>query len=193
MQKSTGKELAVRKNEWAGLLKETLEHHRECEAARGAVTKSQDLSMFHAWQAGIRLNKIKAIVGRGNWQTWIEENFSASIDTAQIYMRIDNQNPEQREIKNPKTEHVRFLEFDTIRKYAIGFAPEKDQPVHKGNAKFGRSVSFLNITNEFDRLEYRHTSGLQMVDFEEAREETKRLYLWLRWSHGDSEENPWLV
>ena len=108
-------------------------------------------------------------------------------------MRIDNQNPKMRDVKNPNTAHVRYLEFDTIRKYAIGFVPEKDQPEHKGNQKFSRSVSFLNVVNEFDRLEYRQTNGLQLVDFDEAREETKRLYLFLKWLQGESEENPWLV
>ncbi len=197
MQKSSGKELAIRKNEMAGLLKETLEHHKLCEAARGDAEEKKKSAMFHAWQAGIRLNKMKSLVGHGNWQDWLEENFckprGVEYRTAALYMKIDNDNLELRDVKKPNVQRVADLKFDTIRKYAIGFVPEKDQPIHKGNIKFSRSINFDNVTNEFDRIEYRHVSGLQLVDFVEVKEGTIRLYNFLKWIHGDADENPWLV
>src|SRR5213080_1436977 len=152
MQTSAGKELAVRKTELGVLLKETLEHHRHCKAARGAVGNAQQLAMFHAWQAGIRLNRMKALVGHGSWMDWLELNFRGSRQTAELYMRIDKQNPHVRDLKKPNCQHVGNLNFDTVRKYAIGFVPAKDQPEHKGNVTFGRPISFLNIANEYARL-----------------------------------------
>jgi hypothetical protein len=195
MQKSTnGKELAVRKEEIRDLLKEAIEHHKHTEAARNAVANGQQLALFHAWQAGIRLNKMKELVGHGNWQDWVEENFCSprgvSYQTAVLYCKIDNDNAELRDAK-PNLQRVRDLKFDTIRKYAIGFVPEKDQPEHNGNIKFARLVSFLNIVNEFARLKQRHVEGLQLVDFNEAREETGELYHFLRWLHHDAQANPW--
>jgi hypothetical protein len=205
MQKSTGKELAVRKTELNALLKETLDHHKHCESARGSVGSAQQVALWHGWQAGIRLNAMKALVPPGDWLDWLDLNFcrpaDVTIRTAQIYMKIDSDNSELRDsAKTKRVSHAKpdlqllsNLKFDTVRKHAIGFVPEKDQPKHKGNVKFERLVSFLNIANEFNRLQYRHVSGLQLVDFEEAREETGELYLFLRWLHGDSVENPWSI
>ena len=83
------------------------------------------------------------------------------------------------------------LRFDTVRKYAIGFVPEKKQIKHKGNVKLEKLVSFLNIVNEYEKLKHRHTHGLQLVDFEEVREETGELLDFLLWVHNRSESNPW--
>lgn len=185
-----GKELAIR-DELRNLLKETIDHHRLCDAARAAVENAQQLAMFHAWQAGIRLNKIKALVGRGNWLPWVAANVRGiSERTVEIYLKIDNDNPELRNVK-PNPQRVADLKFDTIRKYAIGFVPEKEQPDHEGNIKFRRLVSFLNIVNEYALLRQRHVDGLQLVDFKEAREETADLYQFLRWLHGAARANPW--
>jgi hypothetical protein len=205
MQKSTnGKELAIRKEEIRDLLKEAIAHHKFCEAARGSVLSAQQIAMWHGWQTGIRLNGMKELIGSGNWQDWLDLNFcqraDVTIRTAQLYMKIDNDNAELRD-EALKTQRVApakadfqlltRLKFDTIRKYAIGFVPEKDQPEHHGNVKFPRLVSFLNIVNEFARLKQRHVEGLQLVDFNEAREETSELYHFLRWLHHDAQANPW--
>jgi hypothetical protein len=185
-----GKELAIR-DELRALVKETGDHHKHCEAARAAVANAQQLAMFHAWQAGIRLNRMKALIGHGNWQEWVAANVRGiSERTVRLYCKIDNDNPELRDVK-PNRQRVADLKFDTIRKYAIGFVPEKEQPQHAGNAKFPRLVSFLNIANEYARLKQRHIDGLQRIDFDEAREETIELYQFLRWLHGDARANPW--
>jgi hypothetical protein len=193
MQTSTS-ELTIRKSELSELLAEAVVHHNHVEAARGAAENAQQLALFHAWQAGIRLNKIKTLVGHGNWQDWLEENFCQprriTERTAQLYMKIDNDNPHLRNVK-PNLKRVSDLRFDTVRKYMIGFVPEKAQPEHAGNKKFPRLASFLNIANEYSRLKQRHIDGLQSVDFQEAREETKELYQFLRWLHSDSTINPW--
>lgn len=204
MQKSTnGKELAIRKEEIRDLLKEAIAHHKYCETARGSVLSAQQVAMWHGWQTGIRLNEMKELIGSGNWQDWLELNFCQEADvtirTAQIYMKIDSDNSELRDKAKtkrvspgkPDLQLLTRLKFDTIRKYVIGFVPEKDQPEHDGNIKFPRLVSFLNIVNEFARLKQRHVEGLQLVDFNEAREETGELYHFLRWLHHDAQANPW--
>jgi hypothetical protein len=204
MQTSTGKEMIVRKEEIGVLLNEAVESHQSCEAARRAAGKSQQIALWHGWRAGVRLNKIKSMLPSGDWLDWLDLNFcrpcDVTIRTAQIYMKIDSDNAALRQTANTKrVSHVEpdlqllsKLKFDTIRKHAIGFVPEKSQPQHQGNAKFARLVSFLNIANEYARLKQRHVDGLQLVDFDEAREETVELYQFLSWLHGHRETSPWV-
>ena len=97
MQKDTKeKSLAVRKADLENLLTEAVEHHNYVETARSAVANAQQLALFHAWQAGIRLNEMKKLVGHGNWQSWFEINFckpfGVSDRTARLYMKIDTDN-----------------------------------------------------------------------------------------------------
>jgi hypothetical protein len=190
------KSLAVRKTELKDLLSEAVEHHNHVEAARAAVANAQQLAVFHAWQAGIRLNNMKRLVGHGNWQNWCETNFckpfGISDRTARLYMKIDADNAHLRNLP-PNRQRVADLRFDTIRKYAYALIPEKAQPSNKENIKFPRFVSFLNMVNEYERLKFRHVNGLERVDFQEAKEETVELYQFLRWLHDDDSRNPWEV
>jgi hypothetical protein len=195
MQKDTKeKSLAVRKAELENLLTEAVEHHNYVEAARSAVANAQQLALFHAWQAGIRLNNMKKLVGHGNWQSWCEINFckpfGVSDRTARLCMKIDTDNAHLRN-RPPNRQRVADLKFDTIRKHAYGFIPEKAQPNKEGDIKFPRLVSFGNIINEYNRLRYRHINGLEGVDFELAKKDTVELYQFLRWLHGDTLRNPW--
>ena len=125
------KALAIRKTELTNLLTEAVEHHHHAEAARAAVANAQQLALFHAWQAGIRLNKMKALVGHGSWRDWLEGNFcnprGISYQTAALYMKIDKENAELRNL-DANIQRVRDLKFDTIGKYAYRFIPEKAQP-----------------------------------------------------------------
>ena len=188
------KALAVRKTELKNQLTEAVEHHNHVEAARSAVGNAQQVALFHAWQAGIRLNNMKKLIGHGNWQSLCEINFCSprgiSYQTAVLYMKIDKENAELRNV-DANIQRVRDLKFDTIRKYAYRFIPEKAQPSHEGNIKFPRFVSFLNIVNEYERLKFRHVNGLKRVDFQLAKKDTVELYQFLRWLHGDTSRNPW--
>jgi len=201
---STQKQITLRKkSEIKDLLKETINHHDHCEAARALVLSAQRAALWHAWQAGIRLNRMKALIGRGDWLDWLDLNFckplKISVRTAQVYMKIDMDNADLREAA--KTQRVAptqadfqllmKLKADTIRKYAFGFIPKKDEPNKDGDIRFPRSYSFLNIINEYNRVRNRHVTELEAVDFVETREDTLELYQFLQWLHGDAPNNPW--
>lgn len=201
---SPSKQTTLRKkSEIKDLLKEAIDHHGRCEAARTSVLRTQRLALWHAWQVGIRLNGTKALIRRGDWVYWLELNFckplKVSIRTAQVYMKIDSENADLRE--EAKTQRVAptdadfqlltKLKSDTIRKYAFGFVPKKHEPNKDKDIKFGRSYSFGNIINEYNRLRYRHVCGLHAVDFDGVRAGTSELYQFLQWLYGDSEQNPW--
>jgi len=192
-----------KKSELNALLNQAIDHHSQCEAARASVLDRQRVALWHAWHVGIRLNQMKALVRRGDWVDWLEMNFcqplKISIRTAQLYMKIDSDNADLRE--QAKTQRVApteadlqeltRLKFDTIRKYAFTFIPEKHKPFKDLDIKFSRLYSFINIINEYNRIRYRHVCQVHEVDFVDVREETKELYQFLRWVHGDSEQNPW--
>jgi hypothetical protein len=197
MQKITGKEI-THKSTTAQLRQEIVYHHNQFQSARSSVLSAMQIGLWHKWQCGVRLNRLKPIIGTGNWTLWVEAHLPFDERTAQRYMKIDNDNPALRSKATEMSGTEPDLQIlatlaseDTKRKHAIEFVPEKEQPEHKGNAKFGRSVSFLNIANEYARLKQRHRDGLQLVDFEEAREETIELYQFLRWLHGAIDSNPW--
>jgi hypothetical protein len=192
-----------KKSELIALLEQTREHHGQCETARASVIEGQRLALWHAWQAGIRLNEMKALISRGDWVDWLELNFcgpvKVSLRTTQLYMKIDSDNADLRD--QAKTQRVApteadfqlltRLKFATIRKYAFSFIPQKDKPYKDSDIKFPRPYSFINIINEYSRIRYRHVCQVHEVDFAGVRKETKELYQFLRWVHGDSEQNPW--
>ena len=165
------------------LLEEAVEHHMHVAAARSAVENGQQLALFHAWQSGIRLNKIKSIVGHGNWQAWVEGNVrkpqGISDRTVRLYMKIDADNPELREGKANR-QRVADLKFDTVRKYAIGFVPEKDKPELQNNATFPRLMHHLKLVNEFNRWKRRRDTGQIESNPKEERRDFKEMYDWLR-------------
>jgi hypothetical protein len=188
MQTSTREKLDIRKSEVSELRKQIIFHHeRFAEAGRSVITMMQ-AGLWHRWHAGIRLNQTKAIIGQGDWLLWIETNLPFDERTARRYMEIDNRNPNLRDRTaksdgEPDLEILAKLSEDTVRKHAVGYVPEKTQPEHKGNVKFGRLVSFINMVNEYTRLKQRHTDGLQLVNFDQAREETSELCRKLMFIH----------
>jgi hypothetical protein len=173
--------MVITKAEVSRLLTEAVAHHRHTEAARAAAASGQELALFHAWQAGIRLNQLKPIIGFGNWQTWLETNFckprKCSYQTAALYMQIDTQNEELRD-PAAKVERVTLLKFDTIRKYKLGFAPEKDKPELEGNRKFPRLLHHLKIINEINRWKRRREVGHIEKEVEEERRDFRPEVYW---------------
>lgn len=199
MRKLTGKELAVLDN----LKDEIIYHHNQFESARSSVFSAMQIGLWHKLQCGIRLIKIKAMIGFGNWTLWIESNLPFTERTAQLYMKIVNDNPEllskAKEFSGnkPDLQILTKLREDTIRKHAISFVPDKHQPIHElppgvtGNPKFPKLVHFGNIANEYSRLKQRHMDGLQEIDFDQTRWLCQELYQFLQWLYGDSKTNPW--
>jgi len=195
--------VSEKKSELNALLKQAIDHHSQCEGARASALDRQRVALWHAGQVGIRLNEMKVLIPRGDWVDWLDLNFCGplkiSLRTAQLYMKIDSDNADLREqakMQRVAPTEADFqlltrLEFDTIRKYAFTFIPEKHKPFKDFDIKFSRLYSFINIINEYNRIRYRHVCQVHEVDFVDVREETKELYQFLRWVHRDSEQNPW--
>jgi hypothetical protein len=151
--------------------------------------RMRDALMLRGWKLGGLLVQMKEIVGHGNWEKWLPASMPKlggtsgnRLANAKRCMKLfrDNQ---------PVAGKVKFT-CDSERKFMWRYIPEKQRPQLK-DPRFPRSVSFLNIANEYKRLQHRHVEGIQLVDFEEAREETVELYEFLKWLHGDSPVSPW--
>jgi hypothetical protein len=74
------------------------EHHA-CEAAVRSALK-------HAVRCGALLEEQKATVNHGGWQRWLEENFTGSVRTAQVYMRLSRNREAVEAAQAQRTAHL---------------------------------------------------------------------------------------
>jgi hypothetical protein len=158
------------------------EHH---EQARQSVQEEQQAALEWAWKSGKALNEIKPRIGHSNWTPWLSANWLSkrqhrSVRSAQCYMKID--------ADNPNAQRVADLKFDTIRKYAIGFVPEKDKPPLKGNVTFARLSCDLKFVNEWHRWKRRRDTGQIDKNLEEERRNCREMFDWMSTElYGDDE------
>ena len=61
---------------------------REIREYHAKVISSAQVTIEHAHSVGKKLKEAKDLVGHGEWKTWVTDNCSFSIRTAQNYMRI---------------------------------------------------------------------------------------------------------
>ena len=164
--------------------------------AEASVYRNVNLANYRAWELGGFLTRAKQELGHGLFIPWRNATFPKIHERkAQRCQELFANNSNATVLSDLSDRSlkkwIRELNHDSVRKFRLGYVPDKFQPKHKGNVKFARFVSFLNIVNEYNRLRNRHTEGLQLVDFEEARNETKELFHFLKWLHRESSVNPW--
>ena len=192
MQKTTEKQLAVLARRLSKEGCRLLELMNEAEAS---VYRNVNLANYRAWRFGKFLASAKAELGHGQFTIWRAATFQNVHERkAQRCQELFAKNSNATELSDFSdrsiAKWIANRDENSIRKFRLGYVPAKDQSEHKGNAKFGRLVSFLNTANEYARLKQRHLEGLQQVDFKEAREELRELYKFLQWLYGDAQENP---
>jgi len=144
-------------------------------------TGTFNLANYRAWEFGRFLYTAKHELGHGQFRQWSNATFPKIHERkAQRCQELFANNPNATLLSDFSDRSLKkwigALNRDSVRKFRLGYVPGKFQPKHKGNVKFARFVSFLNIVNEYEGLWNRHMDGLETVDFEEVREETKELY-----------------
>jgi hypothetical protein len=148
----------------------------EASATREAADKTE---LERAWQCGKELNVIKESLGHGNWLMWLNANWPELPDrTAQVYMKIDRD--------NPNAQRVADLKFDSIRKYAIAKVPKKQKVDEPGDQSFSKPENHSTVVNELARLFQRIDAGQQVVDEEELRRDFRPAYERLQRLYGDA-------
>jgi hypothetical protein len=166
------------------------------DEAESGVYRNVNLANYRAWEFGRYLARAKEQIGHGNFETWRKSAFPKVHERKiqrchQLYR--DNSKVTVLSLLNDQAldRWVRSLNLDSVRKFRLGYVPDKHQPNKGKDVKLPRLHSFLNIVNEYERLKYRHVNGLQEVDLVEAREELVEFYAFCKWLYKDSDDNPW--
>lgn len=154
------------------LTKEAKQLLTKYEAKTKELARNFDEALELAWKFGRKLNEIKATVGHGNWQLWLENNLDGMSDRhARRHMELDRD--------NPGAQSVADLSEDSVRKFRYDFVPEKQRPELPGDQKFQRTAHHLTIVNDWRQLLRRVEIGQAQLDEEEARRDMRPLLEWL--------------
>jgi len=139
------------------------EHCAQCGQELSAATMA-------AWEAGHKLNQIKALVlrktGPGGWGLWVQRHFEGTIRTAQRYMLLAKTVPQVEELKGYSLRQAYLkLGITTAGKVRIQPLPA---PVYYGN-RFRRW-----IIREGD------LAGLGQERREALRRDLRPVFEWMR-------------
>src|SRR6266568_3846005 len=134
--------------------------------AEASVYRNVNLANYRAWEFGRFLTRAKHELGHGLFIPWRNATFPKIHERkAQRCQELFANNSNATVLSDLSDRLLKkwigALNRDSVRKFRLGYVPEKFQPEHKGNAKFPRLVSFLNIVNEYERLRNRHINALQ--------------------------------
>jgi hypothetical protein len=154
------------------LLAEAKHHYAIMEGDRIRVEHGMKSSVWEAWEVGQRLNSLKPLVGNGNWMEWLEHHWTgASYRTANRCMGIYAKNPEARSVKD--------LGCDAVRKFRLGFVPEKERPELDGDERLQGVAHQLGIVNAWRKMERARELGQLKVSDDDLRRDLAPLHEWL--------------
>jgi hypothetical protein len=152
----------------------------ELDAIGQDVESKLTVAMDRAWRLGRALASIKAVVGHGNWLVWLDANLAISSRHAQRHMELATANPE--------AECVGELSVESVRKFRLGYVPEKAKPELPGDATLPRVCHHLTLLNDWRRFTRRVEIGQVNLDAEEARRDLAPLFEWLCELYGRTRE-----
>jgi hypothetical protein len=131
-----------------------------------------DNAVDRAWEFGKRLNRLKGIVGHGNWAKWREDSFPGLDDRkAQSCQALDRDNPNARNSAD--------LNKESIRKFRYGYVPVKERKALKGDKTFARPSHHSSVVVECNKLAQRIDAGQYAADKAELRRDFRAFYEWL--------------
>jgi hypothetical protein len=145
------------------------------------LEKQLTLALERAWRLGQKLLSIKALVGHGNWLTWLEANLTIGPRHAQRHMELAASNLEADQVKE--------LSAESVRKFRLRYVPDKERPQLEGDQSLPRVCHHLTIVNDFRRFQRRVEIGQAALDPSEAKRDLKPLFLWLCDLYGFKGEN----
>jgi len=135
------------------LANEARQLHSAAEAERQGVEAGMLRGIERAWQCGKRLNALKAIVGRGHWLLWLENNLPEIPErTARAWMQIDRD--------NPSAACAADLSLSSRRKYSVRYVTAKERPLLPGDQKINPVAHPLTFVNHFAKWDQRAKAGL---------------------------------
>ena len=72
------------------------------------------------------------------------------------------------------------MKFDTVRKHAYSYVPEKDRPKLEDRHKIPRLMHHLTVVNEFSKWQRQRSIGLIQANPTEERRDFQPMFDWLR-------------
>ncbi|HEY3898944.1 MAG TPA: DUF3102 domain-containing protein [Chthoniobacter sp.] len=157
--------------ELTALREESLALIVELDAIGRDIESKLGIALDKAWQLGKRLVRQKEILGHGKWLLWVESNLPISDRHARRYKELAE--------ANPRATCVGDLSEDSVRKFRLGFVPEKDRPKLVGDRALPRAFHHLTLLNDWRRLERRLEIGQAQLDQEAAKKDLWPMFEWL--------------
>lgn len=139
-------------------------------------------AMDKAWRLGRALCGIKNLVGHGNWLVWLEANLPISQRHAQRHMELA--------ASNPDAQSVADLSQESVRKFRLGYVPEKEHHALEGDKTLPRVCHHLTLLNDWRRWQRRVEIGQAAVDQDEAKRDLAPLARWICELYGIKAEIP---
>jgi hypothetical protein len=133
----------------------------------GKLSEALDL----AWRVGLNLLAKKESVGHGKWLIWVEANLPIGERHARRYMELASQNTAAKTVDD--------LSEDSVRKFRLGYVPEKERGELPGDQTIPRVHHHLAIVNDFRKLQRRVEIGQAQLNQAEAKRDLWPVFEWM--------------
>jgi hypothetical protein len=166
------------------LTREAKARYAAMNEAEASVYRNVNLSNYYAWLFGKFLHRAKDTLGHGSFSVWRSETFPRLHERKaqrcqELYARNSNATELTDLSERALEKFISTLSDDSVRKYRLGYIPEKDRPQQKGDKKFGRPTHYSSVLGECNKLQQRIEAGQSRDDREEMRCEFAPFFTWL--------------
>ena len=162
--------------ELAGLKQAALALIQELDGIGMEIEDRLGVALERAWRLGVKLLRAKELLGHGKWMLWVENNLPISDRHARRHMELAQ--------SNPQAKSVAELSEESVRKFRLGYVPEKERPELAGDQALPRTFHHLTLINDWKKLQRRLEIGQAHLDQVAARKDLWPLFEWLGGLYG---------
>jgi len=153
------------------LTAEALDLIEQLDAIGRRIEDDLNEALDLAWRLGKTLLKKKDDVGRGNWLIWVDANLRIGDRRARQYMELASQNPHAKKVAD--------LSEDSVRKFRLGYVPDKERPDLEGDATLPPAHHHLSIVNDWRKWQRRVEIGQATFNEGEAKRDLWPVFEWM--------------
>ena len=135
------------------------------------IEKDLGHALEKAWLLGKKLLEAKDQLGHGRWLIWVEANLPIGDRRARQYMELASQNVHAHSVEQ--------LSEDSVRKFRLGYVPEKERPELPGDATLPRVHHHLTIVNDWRKWQRRVEIGQAQLDEPQAKRDLWPMFEWM--------------
>src|SRR5438034_4594262 len=113
----------MRERDRKSLIAKALSHFERMSEAELLTHSHFRIVLYHAWELGKLLNRLKPMIGHGDWLPWLKNTFPNLHERrAQRCMLIDT--------LNPNATSVSGLRIESVRTLSLSYVPGKERSKH---------------------------------------------------------------